>query len=58
MQLPVIETDRLTLREFRQGTDFALYNEFYASDATRFYGRAAWHERPHLHPAAANGDVG
>lgn len=38
MLIPVIETDRLILREFRQETDFDLYAEFYASEATKFYG--------------------
>ncbi len=47
MKIPIIETERLVLREFRQETDFEPYANFYASDLTRFYGgpldrSAAW----------------
>jgi len=47
MDIPVIETQRLTLREFRDETDFDAYAEFYSSDITRYYGgpldrSAAW----------------
>jgi RimJ/RimL family protein N-acetyltransferase len=34
---PVLESERLTLREFR-GTDFELYAAFWASEASRFVG--------------------
>ena len=47
MQIPIIETERLVLREFRESTDFEPYAEFYASDLTQYYGgpldrSAAW----------------
>jgi len=47
MDIPVIETQRLTLREFRDETDFEAYADFYSSDITKFYGgpldrSAAW----------------
>ncbi len=47
MQIPIIETERLVLREFRNDTDFESYANFYASDLTRYYGgplerSAAW----------------
>lgn len=47
MQIPIIETERLTLRDFRETTDFEPYANFYGSDATQFYGgpldrSAAW----------------
>ena len=47
MQIPIIETERLVLREFRNDTDLEPYADFYASDLTRFYGgpldrSAAW----------------
>lgn len=47
MQIPVIETERLVLREFREDTDFEHYANFYASDLTKYYGgpldrSAAW----------------
>lgn len=47
MQIPIIETERLVLREFRNKTDFEPYAYFYASDLTKFYGgpldrSAAW----------------
>ncbi|MEM6987116.1 MAG: GNAT family N-acetyltransferase [Pseudomonadota bacterium] len=38
MQIPTIETDRLTLRAFRHDTDFESYAAFYASDLTVHYG--------------------
>ena len=38
MIIPVIETERLLLREFRENTDFESYAEFYASEQTRYYG--------------------
>lgn len=38
MQIPIIETDRLILREFREQTDFEPYALFYASDVTKYYG--------------------
>ena len=37
-QIPVIETERLVLREFREDTDFEPYANFYASDLTKYYG--------------------
>ena len=47
MQIPVIETERLVLRAFRDDTDFEPYADFYASDLTKYYGgpldrSAAW----------------
>ncbi len=47
MQIPVIETERLTLREFRHDSDFEAYAAFYASEITQYYGGpldrvAAW----------------
>lgn len=47
MQIPIIETERLILREFRNSTDLDPYANFYASDLTRYYGgpldrSAAW----------------
>lgn len=47
MKIPVIETERLILREFRESTDFDSYAEFYGSDLTKYYGGpldrvAAW----------------
>lgn len=47
MKIPIIETERLILREFRDSTDFEPYANFYASDLTKFYGgplerKAAW----------------
>lgn len=49
MKIPVIETERLTLRGFQENTDFEPYANFYASDTTRFYGgpldrSAAWRD--------------
>lgn len=38
MQIPIIETERLILRSFQDDTDFESYANFYASDATKFYG--------------------
>ncbi len=38
MQIPVIETERLIMREFREETDFEPYAQFYGSDLTRYYG--------------------
>ncbi|MEL6860106.1 MAG: GNAT family N-acetyltransferase [Pseudomonadota bacterium] len=38
LEIPVLETDRLRLREFRPASDFEPYADFYASDGTRFYG--------------------
>lgn len=47
MNIPIIYTERLRLREFRDDTDFESYAEFYGSDITKFYGgpldrAAAW----------------
>ncbi len=47
MEIPVLETERLTLREFREETDFEAYAEFYGSEETKYYGgpldrRDAW----------------
>lgn len=47
MNIPIIQTERLTLREFREETDFDEYANFYSSDATTYYGgpldrAAAW----------------
>ena len=47
MRFPIIETERLLLREFRDSTDFEPYAEFYSSDLTKYYGgpfdrSAAW----------------
>ena len=47
MKIPILETDRLILREFREETDFDSYAEFYSSDLTKYYGgpldrSAAW----------------
>ncbi|MCL4161176.1 UNVERIFIED_CONTAM: hypothetical protein GTU68_057524, partial [Idotea baltica] len=36
--IPIIETERLILREFRCDSDFEAYAHFYASDLTRHYG--------------------
>ncbi|MEO1042215.1 MAG: GNAT family N-acetyltransferase [Pseudomonadota bacterium] len=36
--VPVLETERLNMRAFRQDTDFEPYAEFYASEETRYYG--------------------
>ncbi len=38
MKIPLVETERLLLREFRESTDFDAYAEFYASELTRYYG--------------------
>lgn len=38
MQIPIIESERLVLREFRESTDFEPYAEFYGSDLTQYYG--------------------
>jgi len=38
MNIPVIETERLLLREFRESSDFESYAEFYASEQTHYYG--------------------
>jgi len=38
MKIPVIETGRLTLREFRESTDFEPYAAFYSSEITKYYG--------------------
>ena len=38
MKIPVIETERLILREFRERTDFESYAAFYSSDLTKYYG--------------------
>lgn len=38
MEIPIIETERLILREFRECTDFESYAAFYASDLTKYYG--------------------
>jgi len=51
MDIPVIETQRLTLREFRQETDFDAYADFYGSEITRFYGGPL--DRPSAWRAAA-----
>lgn len=37
-EIPVLETNRLILRAFREETDFEAYAEFYQSDITRYYG--------------------
>ena len=47
MNIPIIETQRLILREFRDSSDFDIYANFYASDLTKYYGdpldrSAAW----------------
>ena len=47
MRIPIIETERLLLREYRDSTDFESYAEFYGSDLTKHYGgpldrSAAW----------------
>ena len=47
MQIPIIETERLIMREFRENTDFEPYANFYSSDVTQYYGgplerSAAW----------------
>jgi len=47
MNIPIIETQRLILREFRESTDFDSYAAFYGSDLTKHYGgpldrAAAW----------------
>lgn len=34
--IPVLETERLILREFRDASDFEPYAEFYASERTDF----------------------
>lgn len=38
MQIPIIETERLILREFRDSTDFEPYAKFYSSEDTQYYG--------------------
>ena len=38
MKIPVINTERLILREFRDHSDFEPYAKFYASDKTKYYG--------------------
>lgn len=38
MKIPVINTERLILREFRDHSDFEPYATFYASDKTKYYG--------------------
>ena len=38
LEIPILETERLWLREFRPATDFEAYADFYASERTRFYG--------------------
>ena len=38
MKIPIIETERLIMREFRDDSDFDTYAEFYASDITQYYG--------------------
>ena len=38
LAIPVLETKRLIMREFRQATDFEPYAEFYASPAAQYYG--------------------
>jgi len=47
LKIPVVETERLLLREFRESTDFEAYAAFYSSDVTKYYGgpldrAAAW----------------
>lgn len=38
MVVPIIETDRLIMREFRHDSDFEAYAQFYASELTQYYG--------------------
>lgn len=38
IKIPVLETRRLILREFRQNTDFEPYAAFYSSEITKYYG--------------------
>ncbi|MHA7859257.1 MAG: GNAT family N-acetyltransferase [Henriciella sp.] len=38
IEIPVLETERLVMRAFREETDFEAYAAFYASDVTRYYG--------------------
>ncbi len=38
MEIPVIESERLILRAFREASDFEPYAEFYGSDLTKYYG--------------------
>lgn len=38
MIIPIIETERLILREFRNSTDFEPYAKFYSSEETKYYG--------------------
>jgi len=38
MDIPVLETPRLILREFREETDFDAYADFYGSDIAKYYG--------------------
>jgi len=38
LKIPVIETERLILREFRDDSDFDAYADFYRSDLTKYYG--------------------
>jgi len=47
LNIPIIETERLTLREFRHDSDFEAYAAFYGSDVAKYYGgpidrNAAW----------------
>lgn len=47
MKIPIIQTLRLTLREFKEETDFESYASFYSSEETKYYGgpldrAAAW----------------
>jgi len=46
-RIPIIESERLVFRSFRQESDFNAYAEFYAMEQTRYYGgpldrAAAW----------------
>ena len=38
MLIPIVKTERLILREFRDTTDFDSYADFYASKETQYYG--------------------
>ena len=38
LHIPVLETDRLIMRAFREETDFEAYAAFYASHQTKHYG--------------------
>jgi len=38
LNIPIIETERLILREFRDSSDFDSYAEFYGSELTKYYG--------------------